>query len=103
MSIPTGIDQAAPVIAHHQIDIRAPLEVVWELHSDVNDWPAWHSDITAAHAEGTFASGASFDWTSFGFTVTSTIYDVADRSRVLWGGYGRRHHRRTRVVVRRDI
>jgi Polyketide cyclase / dehydrase and lipid transport len=86
MSIPTGIDQAAPVIARHEIDIRARLEVVWQLHEDVNDWPTWHSDITAAHAEGAFEPGASFDWTSFGFTVTSTIYDVADRSRVLWGG-----------------
>jgi len=86
MSIPTGIDQAAPVVAHHEIDIKAPLEVVWQLHSDVNQWPTWHSDITAAHAEEVFQPGASFDWTSFGFSVTSTIYNVADRARVLWGG-----------------
>jgi len=30
--------------------------------------------------------GASFDWTSYGFSVTSTVYDLAERSRVLWGG-----------------
>jgi uncharacterized protein YndB with AHSA1/START domain len=86
MSVPTGIDQAAPVIAHHEIDISAPLEVVWQLHSDVNAWPTWHGDITAAHADGAFEPGGSFDWTSFGFSVTSTIYSVADQSRVLWGG-----------------
>jgi hypothetical protein len=86
MSPPTGIDRAAPVIAHHEIDIRAPLEIVWQLHSDINEWTTWQSDISAAHADGPFEPGASFDWTSFGFSVRSTIYEVADRSRVLWGG-----------------
>jgi hypothetical protein len=30
--------------------------------------------------------GASFSWSSFGFPVTSTVYDVTDYTRVLWGG-----------------
>jgi hypothetical protein len=44
------------------------------------------TDITAAHLDGGFEPGASFDWTSFGLRVTSTIYEVAERARVLWGG-----------------
>jgi hypothetical protein len=86
MSIPTGIDRSAPVIAHHEVDIRAPLDTVWQLHVDVNAWPAWQTDITAAHLDGRFEPGNSFNWTSFGFSVTSTIYEVAERARVLWGG-----------------
>ena len=86
MTIPTDVDRGAPVIAHHEIDIPAPLETVWALHVDVNAWPTWQTDITAAHLDGSFEPGASFDWTSYGFAVTSTVYDVADRSRVLWGG-----------------
>jgi len=31
---------------------------------------------------------ASFEWTSYGFTVVSTIYALAERARVLWGGAG---------------
>jgi hypothetical protein len=31
MTTPTGIDRDAPVIAHHEIDIAAPLETVWNL------------------------------------------------------------------------
>jgi hypothetical protein len=53
---------------------------------DVNAWPAWQTDITAAHIDGAFRPGASFEWTSYGFTVVSTIYAVAERARVLWGG-----------------
>jgi hypothetical protein len=35
---------------------------------------------------GAFQPGTSFEWTSYGFTVISTIYAVAERARVLWGG-----------------
>ena len=86
MSIPTGVDDSAPVIAHQEIDIEAPLSAVWQLHVDVNAWPTWQTDITAAKLEGAFEPGVSFDWTSYGFSVTSTIYDVVEHARVLWGG-----------------
>ncbi|HEY2127843.1 MAG TPA: SRPBCC family protein [Streptosporangiaceae bacterium] len=86
MSIPTGIDSDAPVRAHHEIDINAPLDTIWRLHADVNNWPTWQTDITAAHINGAFQPVSSFEWTSYGFTVVSTIYAVAERSRVLWGG-----------------
>ena len=86
MTTPTGIDRDAPVIARHQIDINAPLDTVWQLQTNVNGWPAWQADITAARLDGPFEPGNSFTWTSYGFTVTSTIYAVADRARTLWGG-----------------
>lgn len=86
MSVPSGIDVGAPVRARHEIDIDAPLSVVWQLHTDVNRWPAWQTEITAAHLDGAFQPGASFEWTSYGFTVVSTIYAVAEDARVLWGG-----------------
>jgi hypothetical protein len=86
MSTPIDIDRSAPVIAQHEIGIQAPLDTVWQLQTDVNVWPTWQTDITAAHLDGPFTTGASFDWTSYGLSVTSTIYDVANRVRVLWGG-----------------
>lgn len=89
MAIPTGIDGNAPVITSHEIDINAPLQTVWRLQTDVNNWPAWQTDITAARLAGPFQPGNSFTWTSYGFTVTSTIYAVAERARTLWGGANR--------------
>jgi Polyketide cyclase / dehydrase and lipid transport len=88
MDTPTTVDRNAPVLAHHEIDISAPVSRVWALHQDVNAWPTWQSDITAAQLNGAFAPGGSFTWTSFGFTVTSTVYALQDQSRVLWGGTG---------------
>ena len=88
MDNPAGVDRGAPVVAHHEIDVSAPVSTVWALHQDVNGWPAWQADITAAQLNGAFAPGESFTWTSFGFTVTSTVYAAQDQSRVLWGGTG---------------
>ena len=90
MTVPTTIDLNAPVIARHHVEIRASLDALWALHQDVNAWPTWQNDISAAPADGSFMPGNSFTWTSFGFTVTSTIYDVTDQARVLWGGTGDR-------------
>jgi uncharacterized protein YndB with AHSA1/START domain len=86
MTNPTSVDETAPVIAHHEIDIMAPLEKVWALHVDVSGWTRWNRDMTLAHLDGPFTSGASFNWESYGFPVTSTIYEVDARHRILCGG-----------------
>ena len=86
MTTPPGIDRDAPVIARHQIDIDAPLATVWRLQTNVNGWPAWQTDITAARLDGPFQPGNSFTRTSHGFTLTSTTYASAERARTLWRG-----------------
>ena len=86
MTLPTDIDRAAPVVAHHGVDIAAPLGAIWELHTGVAAWPAWNVEVTAARLDGPFARGSDFTWTSYGFTVTSTLYDVVEHARTLWGG-----------------
>ena len=60
MTTPTDIDRNAPVIAHHEIDISAPLERVWDLHIQVDDWPRWNTEVTAAKLDGAFVPGSSF-------------------------------------------
>jgi len=85
MSVPTGIDTGAPVRARHEIEIDARLSIVWELHTDVNNWPSWQPKVSAAHLNGPFEPGASFEWTSYGWTIVSTIYAATDGARVLWG------------------
>ena len=46
MAIPTDVDRSAPVLAHHEVEIQAPLDTVWQLHIDVNDWPSWQRAVT---------------------------------------------------------
>ena len=86
MTAPTSVDASAPVLAHHEIDIEAPVNVVWELHVDVNGWTRWNPEITAARLNGPSEPGATFDWESYGFPVTSRVYEVNPGHRILWGG-----------------
>jgi uncharacterized protein YndB with AHSA1/START domain len=86
MTTPSDVDREAPVLAHHETIIQAPLAAVWDLHTDVNAWTTWQTDITAAHIDGRMQPGTSFDWSSYGFPVTSTVYEIVERHRVLWGG-----------------
>lgn len=90
MTTPTDIDRTAAVVAHHEIDIHAPLEGVWDLHINVDQWQTWNAEVTAARLDGAFVPGTPFTWTSYDFTVTSTIYEVQHRARTLWGGAARR-------------
>lgn len=86
MTTITGIDPTAPAVARHEIDVRAPLAVVWALHTDVPAWPTWNPEITDVVLEQPLAPGASFRWQTAGLTIRSTIYALEERTRILWGG-----------------
>ncbi|NUW33573.1 SRPBCC family protein [Nonomuraea sp. SMC257] len=82
----TTIDDTAPVVVRLDIDIDAPLQKVWNLHTDVNSWTTWQPDITAASADGPLLPGSVFRWSTFGLDIVSTVHAVEPGSRTLWGG-----------------
>lgn len=82
----TGIDTAAAIVVRRGTKIDAPLERVWDLHTDVNSWPSWQSDITAAVLEGPLAPGSVFHWKTAGLSIDSTVYAMQAPGRILWGG-----------------
>ncbi|WP_411098292.1 SRPBCC family protein [Streptomyces sp. x-45] len=83
---PSGIDETAPVISRHGIRIAAPIERVWQLHTDVGAWPRWQTDIESARMDGPVTPGGTFHWVSAGLSIGSTIYAVEAPRRILWGG-----------------
>ncbi|WP_327008628.1 SRPBCC family protein [Dactylosporangium sp. NBC_01737] len=82
----TGIDENAAVVARHQVRIDAPIERVWALHTDVNRWTDWQSDIDTAHADEPLRPGATFHWSTAGLQIASTVYAIDAPHRILWGG-----------------
>ncbi|WP_207956782.1 SRPBCC family protein [Rubrobacter tropicus] len=84
--IPNDIDTQAPVVSRHGVVIEAPVEVLWRLHTDVDAWPTWQPDITAARLDGPFAPGSTFSWHTSGLDIESTVYEVEPERRTLWGG-----------------
>jgi uncharacterized membrane protein len=90
---PHGHRSQRPRLANHRISIKAPRELVWKLHTDISAWPTWQTDIKEAVLEGKLEAGNSFRWTTFGMTITSTVYALEAGSRILWGGKCGRHRR----------
>jgi hypothetical protein len=83
---PADVDHEEPVQGHHEILIDAPLGDVWSLHTDVNAWTSWQTEISEAHIDGVMEPGNSFEWMMYNVRIRSTLYDVTDRERVVWGG-----------------
>ncbi len=80
------INPRAPMVARKSILINAPLEKVWKIHSDINGWKDWQSDISKSQLDGTLKPNEIFTWTSGGFPVTSTIQEVVPQRRLGWSG-----------------
>ncbi len=82
----TGIDESAAVVVRHQIRINAPINQVWALHTDVNNWTTWQTDIDTAVTDEPLQPGVTFHWSTAGLQVASTVYAVDAPHRILWGG-----------------
>jgi hypothetical protein len=80
------IDRAAPVIVRQEVTVDAPIELLWRLHTDVNQWTTWRSDVDSAHLPGQFAPGEVFRWATSGLEIDSSIQAVDPNRRTVWGG-----------------
>ena len=83
---PDQIDQHAPVIAQQDILVNAPLERLWDIHTAVRGWRAWQSDITTLQSSAErLAAGVTFDWSTSGIDIHTTVYRVNEASHeTLW-------------------
>lgn len=76
----------APVLTKKKIVINAPIEKVWKIFSDVDNWNAWQKEIVSPKLNGAFKAGIRFNWKSNGLTITSTLQTVEVNKMVGWSG-----------------
>jgi hypothetical protein len=84
----TVIDRNAPVITRDDIVIRASLKQVWDIQTDVENWPSWQPDVDSVQRvdSGRLKPGSVFRWHVQGLDVTSTVKQVKPQRRLVWGG-----------------
>lgn len=85
-STTVNIEQDAPVVSRHDIDIDAPLSTVWSFQTNIPAWPTWRPTVSAAHFEGVLAAGAAFTWEEGGLQITSTVQAIVPNRRIAWTG-----------------
>jgi uncharacterized protein YndB with AHSA1/START domain len=77
---------AAEAQAGAQVLVKAPVERVWQLLTDVDRWPSWNHNVETANLQGGVVPGSIFVWKSQGFMVTSTIQTIEPNHRLTWTG-----------------
>jgi uncharacterized protein YndB with AHSA1/START domain len=80
------INQNAPVSASADILIHAPLRLVWEIQTDIDNWKKWNPDVTDVALQGPVAPGTSFRWKAGGTPIRSSLQVVEPERRIVWTG-----------------
>ena len=80
------INAEAPVVTRDEIVIRAPIQTIWDIQTDVSGWPSWQPDVDGAEADGPLTEGSVFRWQTAGLDITSTVEKVDAPRRIVWGG-----------------
>lgn len=80
------INRTAPVRARRTVDVEAPIERVWDVLANVDDWPRWNADVKSAGIAGPVAPGTQFRWKAGPGTIESKLEDVERPQRLGWTG-----------------
>ena len=76
----------ALIKATHHITIKAPIEKIWDLLINVNQWPERFGHVQSANMNGQFVEGNSFQWKSGGVKIVSTIEKADEYKEIFWTG-----------------
>jgi len=80
------INRKAPAIASAEALVRAPLDIVWDVQTNLTEWSRWNPDVEYVDMEGSLASGAEFRWKAGGASITSELQEVEPKRRIVWTG-----------------
>lgn len=80
------INHNAPAVASAEISISAPIETVWNVISDIDQWPRWNPAVTAASLKGGLQPGSTFRWKAGPGGITSTLRQVEPPHVLAWTG-----------------
>lgn len=71
------IDRDAPVYVEREVDIAAPIEVVWDVLTSVDEVPRWFSEGESVTLSGPLAPGTTMRMKGRGTgTITATLATV---------------------------
>lgn len=87
-SVAVDIDLHAPVITRDEVLIDAPLHRVWDVQTDVEQWPIWQPEVSSVVrlTPGRLHVGSQWRWLTSGLDITSTVQEVRPNRRIVWGG-----------------
>lgn len=80
------INETAPLISKHTIQINSSIENVWKNLTDFENWMNWNNDIESVSIFGEFSEDQKFIWKSGGSTINSKIAKINKPNVFAWSG-----------------
>jgi hypothetical protein len=85
-SSPVDVNRRTPAFAAAEGVIRAPLELVWSIQSDIESWSRWNPAVSEARMLGPLTPGTQFRWRVGRVPIVSTLREVHPPHRLVWSG-----------------
>jgi len=82
----SSVNQIAPVKTMQSVKIHASPEKVYAVFTNVQKWPEWQREITAAKLNGPLRSGSFIEWSTAGMNIKSTLQTVETNQKIGWCG-----------------
>lgn len=80
------INRRAPAVASAEILVRAPLDIVWSVQTNIGEWSRWNPEVEYVDMEGPLAPGTGFRWKAGGAAISSELQEVEPKRRIVWTG-----------------
>lgn len=84
MKIP--INENAPVKSRNEIEIKAPIDTVWNTLADIKNWTKWQAAVTETIVEEKIEEGTKFKWKAGGLSFKSKIHTSKPNTAFGWTG-----------------
>lgn len=80
------VNSNAKAYSIDSIQINAPIDKVYSLIANINDWPKWFEGVTEVQIIGNAEEGKEFNWKAKGYKIKSKIHTVRHNSDIGWTG-----------------
>jgi len=80
------VNHNAPASGIAEDFIKAPVDRVWRILSDLEKWPSWNPSVSKIRVNGPLETGTSFEWTAGGLRIVSQLREVDPPERIVWSG-----------------
>ncbi len=80
------VNHDAPATGVAEVLIKAPIDTVWRILSDLEKWPSWNKSVSKIRVNGPLEAGTSFDWKAGGSRIVSRLEEVDPPQRIAWSG-----------------
>ncbi|GAB4239352.1 MAG: hypothetical protein Tsb0034_15370 [Ekhidna sp.] len=78
------INENASIKDQHSIVINAPIDKVWDILIDLQNWKEWNSDVKKMDVEGPIKAGTKFNWTIGRLKAQSQIQLIDKPQTLAW-------------------